>query len=261
MEKAVITVKAVFDAIDGFAPFESCEKWDNSGLLTGKFESEVSGIIIALDMSMKVLDEAINRGINTVVTHHPILFGGRKNLREDDAEGRLLCAMVRNNINLISAHTNFDKASGGVNDLLAESLGLKNVTGIEGDEEGYLRIGDIQKMSLSAFACLAKQTLGDEVRAYGQGDKMIERVAVCGGAGGEFARLCMEKGADAYLTGEMRYHDSLDLAQAGFATLHAGHDATEKLALKGFEDLFKAEFPDTKIVLCKNDGFSVSAKS
>ena len=247
MGEAKLTNLDVYSWINDLAPFDSCEAWDNSGLLSGSMNAGVGGIYCALDVSMKVIEDALSKGCNLIVTHHPIMFSGRKNLREDDAEGHMLCSLVRNNISVISAHTNFDKARGGVNDILARKIGIAEPELIEGDEEGFLRIGKIAPVKLSAFTERVKTALGDAVRAYGDPDKLISSVAVCGGAGGEFASFAKDSGADAYVTGEMRYHDSLDLAQAGFATLQAGHDATEKISIERFGSLFKQKLSELKI--------------
>ncbi len=265
MAKADLTVKKVYEWVDELAPFASCESWDNSGLLAGSMNNRVKGIYCALDVSARALEDALEKGCNLLVTHHPILFGGRKNLREDDPEGRMLCRLVRKNINVISAHTNYDKAVGGVNDILAVALGIPSPRLIEGDEEGFLRIGEIEPMSLTAFSEKVRCVLGGAVRTYGDAEKTIKTVAVCGGAGGEFAEMAMRAGADAYVTGEMRYHDSLDLAQCGFATLQAGHDATEHLAVKGFKSMLECrlaeEKTDVSVYLSDVDLFSLSANA
>jgi dinuclear metal center YbgI/SA1388 family protein len=247
-----LIVSRIYDYIDSFAPFCTCESWDNSGLLAGSMQKEVHGILFALDFSHRVLNEALSQNTDLIVTHHPILFSGKKNLREDDEEGLAICELIRSHISLISAHTNFDKAAGGVNDMLTERLGLYDVGVIENDAEGYVRLGLIDPVPLKDFACHVRKTLGDAVRVYGGPEKMIRTVAVCGGAGGEFAFDAMKAGADAYVTGEMRYHDSMDLAQKGFATLHCGHDATEKLAM----EKMKAVVSDG----LKRDGFDIPLK-
>ena len=125
----MLKVKDVYGWVDEIAPFDKAESWDNVGLLCGSMENEVQAIFCALELNDEVLDTAFEKGCSLIVTHHPILFGGRKNLCEDTAEGRLLCRLVRAHMNLIAAHTNYDVAAGGVNDCLAEALGLTNVTG------------------------------------------------------------------------------------------------------------------------------------
>ena len=144
--------------------------------------------------------------------------------------------MIRKNISLIAAHTNYDVAVGGVNDILSEKLNLQNIRMVEGDDDGILRIGDIAPVSLSEFSKQIENVLKDVVRVYGNPDKIIKTVAVCGGSGGEYASLAYRAGADAYVTGEMRYHDSLNFALEGYASLHAGHDATERIAIKPLKD-------------------------
>ena len=261
MENANLKVIDFYNCIDEFAPFMTQASWDNSGLLTGKFDNRVSGVLLALDVHEHVVDEAIKLGANLIVSHHPIMFSGRKNLREDDPEADMLCKIVRNNINVISAHTNFDAARGGVNDALADIIGLKNIETIEADDEGFLRIGDIDEITLEKLTEQVRNRLGDAVRSYGARDKIIKRVAVCGGSAGEFAITAYKAGADAYITGEMRYHDCIDLAQKGFATLQAGHDATEKQSLKVLEAEFKqlTASTDIKITLSQCDCLSATA--
>lgn len=252
-------IKEVYSMIQEIAPFETCEPWDNSGLLCGSMENEVTGILCALDISQRVVDEAIRLGVNLIVSHHPILFSGRKNLREDDVEGSMLCEMIRSRLNVIAAHTNFDKAENGVNAVLAEKLGISQTSVI--DESGFVRMGTVEPCTLSVFAEKVRQTLGDCVRVYGESDRIIKTVCVCGGAGGEFARFCAEAGADAYVTGEMRYHDSIDLAQRGFATLQAGHDSTEKFAVDAIKELLEkrinAGMTGVRVYRAKNDSFGV----
>lgn len=228
----MLKVKDVYGWVDEIAPFDRAESWDNVGLLCGSMENEVQAVFCALDLNEEVLDAAWKKGCNLIVTHHPILFGGRKNLCEDTAEGRLLCRLVRMHMNLIAAHTNYDVAAGGVNDCLADALGLSNVQCVDGDEEGILRIGDVEAMTASAFAARVTERLGDVVRVYGDRRKVIRRVALVGGAGGEYAQAALKAGADVYVTGEMRYHDAVSLASEGLVTMQAGHDSTEQIAVK-----------------------------
>ncbi len=230
------TVQNILDIVNEIAPFEKAEPWDNVGLLAGSRKNEVSGILCALDFTDEVLKKAEEIGANLIITHHPILFSAKKRLTEDDYEGRLLCEMIRKHMNLIAAHTNYDVAEGGVNDVLAKHLGLHNIRSIESDEDGILRMGEIEPMKLSAFSEKVSKVLGDVVRAYGDKEKIIRTVAVCGGSGGEYAKIAYKAGADAYVTGEMRYHDSLNYALEGYASLHAGHDATERIAIKPLSD-------------------------
>lgn len=221
------TVAQILELVDGIAPFELTELWDNVGLLAGRLDARVETVLCALDLSPSVLDEAKRKGAQLVVTHHPILFRGRKNLCETDAEGRLLCALVRSGISMIAAHTNFDNASPGVNDALAAALGLEDVEALESG----MRVGTPKQTDFGLFAEHAAAVLGGPVRRYGDPSRKLGRVAVLGGAGEDYARIAMEAGADAYLTGEMAYHKALDAVDNGLCVLEAGHAATEYPAI------------------------------
>ena len=138
------SVKTVFDYLNEIAPFETAESFDNVGLLIGSMHAPVERILVALDATPAVVQEALDLDVQLIVTHHPILFRGRKNLREDDVEGRMLCSLIRSNIALIAAHTNFDNAVPGVNNALADL-----------DEAGILEgmIGMFGDISNLAIAC------------------------------------------------------------------------------------------------------------
>lgn len=222
-----VTIKQVYDWINEIAPFDAAEEWDNVGILAGSENQMVNKVLCALDFNAAVLDEAIDRGAQLIITHHPILFSGRKNMREDDAEGRLICALIRNKIGLIAAHTNFDNANPGVNDALAEKLGLSDV---EAADCG-MRIGVPQEKLLGDFVRRAENVLGGPVRCYGRANNIISKVAVLGGAGGSFADIALKNGADVYLTGEISHHRAWDAYAEGLCCLEAGHAATEMPAI------------------------------
>jgi len=222
-----VRISEVYNWIDAIAPFALAEEWDNVGLLAGSMNNDVSGILCALDLNDMVIDEAIEKDCQLIVTHHPVLFRGRKNLREDDPEGRMLCRLVRSNIALIAAHTSFDNAVPGVNDALAAKLGLADV---ETGESG-MRLGVPAQKTLGEFVRHATDVLGGPVRCYGDGDQKIGKVAVLGGAGGDFWPLAKAMGADAYLTGEISHHKAWDAYMEGVFCLEAGHAATELPAI------------------------------
>ncbi len=226
------TVGDILGLLNALAPLELAEEWDNVGLLAGRMDQPVDTVLCALDMSERVLEEAVAQGAQLVVAHHPILFRGRKNLREDDAEGRLLCALVRSGVAMIAMHTNYDNASHGVNDALAARLGLRDVQTLENG----MRMGRIEKTEFGRFADFTQTALGGPVRRYGDSGRFVSKVAVLGGAGEDFIPQAIAAGAEAYVTGETAYHKALDAAENGLCILEAGHAATELpgiLALAG----------------------------
>lgn len=159
----MLTVQRVYELIDALAPFDTQADFDNSGLLVGNPQAEVTGIHLALDVTDRVIDDALAAGANLIVTHHPLMFSARKRLTEADYEGHLLIRLIANGLSLIAAHTNLDQASGGMNDTLAGLLGLENIVG-----EGFLRVGDLSApMTAEAFADFAARQLGDTVRVMG----------------------------------------------------------------------------------------------
>ena len=217
------TAAQILELVNGMAPFELAEPWDNVGLLAGRPDAEVRGVLCALDMRMAVIEEALQRDCQLIVTHHPILFRGRKNLCETDGEGRMLCALVRSGLSMIAAHTNFDNAIPGVNDALAEALGLTDVRTLDSG----MRIGRAKRTDFGTFCEDASRTLGGPTRCYGEKLQRIEKVAVLGGAGEDYVSIARQAGADVYLTGEMAYHKALDAVDNGLCVIEAGHAATE----------------------------------
>lgn len=221
-------VQHVLDAVWDMAPRELAEEWDNVGLLAGHPDNEVTKVLCALDLTGAVIDEAITVGAELIVTHHPILFRGRKTLREDDPEGAMLAKLVRSRISHIAMHTNFDNATPGVNDALAAALGLTDVQATE----QYLRVGNIVPMPLEELVGMTAVELDAVVRSYGDKSRIISRVAVLGGSGGDYYRDAIANGAQAFITGEIGYHVAMSAVDEGLCILEAGHDCTERVAIK-----------------------------
>ena len=219
----MLTVQNVYDFMDGRAPFALQEGFDNAGLLVGDPAWEVRGIHVAMDVTSRVIDEAEALGANLIVTHHPMMFSPRKRMTETDAEGRLLCRLIRNRMALIAAHTNLDRAPGGINDVLARVAGLTEVSG-----EDFVRVGSLPApMTAKALADDLSRRLNTVVRLMGHEDTLIRRVGLCSGSGSEFWQEAAAMGAQAFLTGEAKHHHALEAAQAGVIILEAGHFATE----------------------------------
>ena len=219
----MLNVQQVLDFINERAPFETQLAFDNSGLLVGDPQQEVTGIHVALDLTNKVIDEAIANGANLIVTHHPVMFSPIKQLVETDYEARLLCRLIRANISLIAAHTNLDQAVGGCNDALAQSIGLTDIVG-----EGFVRVGTLpQPMNAADLADAIGNALGDVVRVMGNADATIEKVGMCSGSGADEWRAAAAMGAQAFLTGEVKHHIALEASDANIVMLEAGHHATE----------------------------------
>lgn len=219
----MLTVQNVYEFINERAPFDTQEPYDNAGLLVGHPDWAVKGIHVAMDVTGKVIDEAIAHGANLIVTHHPMMFSARKRLVETDSETRLLCRLIRHSIALIAAHTNLDRAPGGMNDVLAQRIGLTDITG-----EDFLRVGSLPApVSARELADDLSARLNTVVRLMGDPAAIISKVGLCSGAGSDEWKLAAAQGAQAFLTGEVKHHCALEAAESGVVLLEAGHFATE----------------------------------
>ena len=152
------TVQDSLTFLEGFAPYELAESWDNVGLLCGERTQEVTGVLCALDVTEQVVQEAAEQGAQLIVAHHPAIFTSVSRVTGDDATGRVLRAAVRHDIALICMHTNADCAEGGVNDALASALFLTGVEHMDAGENGMLgRMGDLpREMQPREFALYVK---------------------------------------------------------------------------------------------------------
>ena len=209
--------------VGAIAPFELAEEWDNVGLLLGRKTAEVTRVLVALDLTQRVIDEAKALGAQAIVTHHPIMFSARKRVTDSDREGELMLSLAENGMAHIAAHTNLDAAQGGVNDVLMQRMGAKNVTG-----EGCIRLGDLDEgMTLEALVSRAEKTLKTRVRAYGAMDTPVHRLGCCSGGGSSAIAEAAAMGADCFITGEVKHNLALDAMDMGCCVIEAGHYETE----------------------------------
>lgn len=235
------TVKNIYDYINYIAPFDAQEKWDNSGFLVGDFRKEVKKVVLTLDVTKAVAAYAADIGADLIVSHHPIIFGGLTTLKKGD----VVFDCIENHIAVISAHTSFDVADGGINDNLCERLGLVNVQKIEGT---FINVGELDcEMSIDDFVQLVNDKLEVSGLRYTDTEKDIKRVAVGGGACEEFTENAMAV-ADCFLTGDMKYHKMLDCAEQGFAVISAGHFETESESFHMLLEKLQAVFPDVEFI-------------
>ena len=224
-----VTAAKIMEMLDQIAPRELSESYDNVGLLAGRSAQRVDRVLVALDLTEGVVYEAEKTGAQMIVTHHPIFFRGRKNIIEDDAEGAAVCALIRARLALAAAHTNFDNAYPGVNDALSEALCLEDVeTAPHGMRVGHLPTA----MPVMEFADYVETKLDTRARVYAAHERQIERVAVLGGAGGDFYDEALALNADAYVTGEVKHHEALAACAQGLCMIEAGHYETERVCVK-----------------------------
>lgn len=240
------TVKNIYDYINSIAPFDTMEEWDNSGFLLGDFRKEVKTVVMSLDGTKNVADFAVSVNADLLLTHHPVIFSGLKSIEKNSAVYKL----INNDVAVISAHTSFDKAFGGINDNLAKLLGLENPVKLP---SGYLVAGDLKDaMSIDDFAVLVSETLDSHGLRYTDTDKMIKRVAVGGGACSEFIEEAMTN-ADCFVTGDLKYHEMLDAFEADFPVISAGHYETENLPFLMLKDKLEKIFSDVEFIIAEQN--------
>ena len=231
----MLSCQLIMNALERIAPRRLAEDWDNPGLLVGSYAQQVGRILVALDVDDAVVAEAIERKADLIVAHHPAIFRGIKQLRTDLPLGRRLAALLTHGIAAIAAHTNLDVARGGVNDVLAERLGLEKLSAFvithqeDGVTESLGRMGTLSaSMRIEDFARAVRERLGvSHVRLAAAAARPVRRVAVCGGAGAEFIDNAVRLGADVYVTGDVKYHDAQRAVEQGMHIIDAGHFGTE----------------------------------
>ena len=231
----------IYGKLNSLAPFATQESWDNSGLLVGDPGAEVKTALVVLDITAEAVREAREIGAELIISHHPVIFHPLRRLTPDGAP----YALARRGVAAICAHTNLDKASGGVNDTLAALLGLHEV---QTTPDGLCRIGELPApLPPDKLAVLTAQRLHTDIRLCA-GVREIRRVGLCTGAGGEFA-AALSGQVDAFITGEVRHHEWLQAAQDGVTLIEAGHYATEMPVTRTLYDWLSAAFPTVRFCI------------
>ncbi len=223
-------------AIDQLAPFELAEEWDNVGLLVGQKDREVSSVLIALDLTFDLLEEALEKGADTIISHHPLIFRPLSAVITDQHIGRLVEKAIANRITIIGCHTNLDNVTDGVSDALGHGLGLSGLRPLQPVESsvkpgsGLGRIGEYgAPLSSQEFIERLLDILGlDVVQIAGDLPKGIKTVGLCGGSGSELAQAAYQQGADCYLSAEIKHSTGRWAEDCGFCVIDGTHYGTEK---------------------------------
>ena len=243
-------VSEVYDYIDSFAPFCTQEDWDNSGLLIGSGEKETDRILVCLDITEKAVRYAAEKHCGLIVSHHPVIFRAVKQITYPS----VLSLLIQNDISVISAHTNLDKAPGGVNDTLCETLGMTyEKLGAECGG-GFLNVGYIPDCkTVAALGRILNEKLHGAVRSitwpFALPESEIGKIAVCAGAGGEFFADAKAAGCNTLITGDADHHDFLDAAQMGVYLFAAGHFETEIPVIYKLQEMLENRFLEEEVAL------------
>lgn len=229
-------------ALYELAPRALAADWDNVGLLAGRADREVRRILVSLDITEAVVEEAERMGADLLVSHHPVIFHPAKSVTDRDPAGRLLFRLISAGLSAVCMHTNLDAARGGVNDALAAALGLENAA--PASEGGIERIGMLpEALPLPEFLAKVKAALSPSGMRYADGGRPIRKVAVGGGACGDFLWEAAALECDAFVTADLKYNHFLDAQALGLTVIDAGHFPTEDVVCPVLVNYLGERFP------------------
>ncbi|MCR5119279.1 MAG: Nif3-like dinuclear metal center hexameric protein [Lachnospiraceae bacterium] len=246
-------LKDVMIKLEELSPQAMAEDWDNSGLMCGRGDSEISSVLLAVDATDEVIEEAVLSGADLLLTHHPLIFKGIKSVTEDHLTGRRLLKLIQADVACYAMHTNFDVI--GMADEAADRLGLQDPEVLQVtfedslSKEGIGRCGKLKTpMSLKECAELVKEVfLIDSVRVYGDLKAKISRVAISPGSGKHMSEYALRCGAEVLITGDIDHHEGTDAVALGLNIIDAGHFGLEKIFVGYLKDYFMKEMPEIEV--------------
>jgi len=219
------------EMMERIAPRSLAFDFDNVGLLIKSDHNEIKKVLVALDLTLEVAEEAIAGGYDLVLTHHPLFLEPVKSFSLESAETAAAYRLIRHGIGHFAAHTNLDACEGGVNDVLAGLLRLKSVRPLPPEDLG--RTGELQEsVTFGKFSAFCESVLGSKGRFVGDPDRLVHRIALIGGSGGGDLEYVKLAGCDTFVTGEMKHHQALAAEQYGIKCCVLGHYETEFPVLK-----------------------------
>lgn len=251
-------VREIYRFMDRIAPFHTQEGFDNAGFLVGRGDREVSKILVALDITREVAEEAARWGAELIVAHHPVIFNPVKSVTDESPVGRVLLELTEHRTAAICAHTNLDAAHGGVNGCLARALELSDIgqlcqAGVDekGRPYGIGRTGTVHRPGLSAaeYAAFVKEKLGSACVRFVDGGRPVSKVAVGGGACGSMLEDALARGCDTFVTADLKYNQFLDARALGLSLLDAGHFPTENVVCAPLARRLAKEFPQVEVMV------------
>lgn len=251
-----MTVKDITSVIESWAPLGIQEEWDNSGLIIGNYDDEVHGVLVAFDCTAELVREAVSKGCDLIITHHPLIYKGVRHIRRGECIGEAILEAIRSGVAIYAAHTNADKVPGGVSWAMAGRLGLKDVS-ILCDEGGYGfgAVGSLEKaMSGEEALSYVASRFGLKVIRHSALVPKIERVAVLGGSGSSQIPQALKAGAQLYICGDISYH--YFFADEGLMLMDIGHFESEVEIVDIFFSMIRKKFPTFAVLKSEDPGKS-----
>ena len=233
-------------------PLDLAYEWDNCGLQVGTLNNKVEKVLVTLDITKNVVKEAIKNKVNFILSHHPLMFKPMHNIVFDSPRGWIIKNLIQNNITVYSAHTNFDVAEGGMNDILANALDIKEPKLLD-EIDNIGRFGTVEKIEFDAFIEKIKSTFNlKTVKVIGNTKKNISTIGISGGSGSHHMYAAKKRNCDVYLTGDITYHTALDAIQMGITLIDVGHHI-EVIFIDAVTDDLEKQFPNIEIIKSKVD--------
>jgi len=243
----------ITELLEELSPRAYAEKWDNVGLLVGRYDKDVNTVYIALDATDEVIDAAIECEADLIITHHPLIFSAMKSVRADDYIGRRVLKLARYDISYYAMHTNFDVM--GMADAAADEIELsdREVLDVTFEDEigceGFGRIGCLREpMKLYELCDFVKERFDlDTVKVFGNLSRDVEICAIAPGSGKSMLKSAIDKGADVIITGDIDHHEGIDSVAQGLCIIDAGHYGIEKIFVPYMEEFIRRKMPDIKV--------------
>ncbi len=255
--------KDIINVLNKYYPEHISYDWDNTGMQVGCKEDDVLGILLCLDVTKEVIEEAKEMNCNWILSHHPLIFAPIKSVQFNNNTGALIQTLIKDNINLYSIHTNFDLSVYGMNYALASHINLKNITQMKEDINGFSAgvIGDLEKkMSIDELATYLKDIFKlESVSFVGKKGQMCKKIALVGGSGTSAMYAALNSGAECFITGDVTHHKALDALALGLGMIDISHGA-EFIGFKHLKDILEKENIDIPIYFSYSNVFPIKKK-
>ena len=252
-------VEEIKSFMESWAKDEYQLSWDNSGSQV-EFKENTDSVVLAMDVTDKVIDKALEMDAKLIISHHPMFFSGSKNIIEGTYLGDNIIKLIKNNISVFSYHTSMDVADDGVNDTLFEKLDLKNKSTLTYEEEKPMGlIGEFEReLTLTDLDKFLKEKLQvGKIKYYGREEKNIKKVAILGGSGSDFISQANKAGVDAYITSDIKYHDGQRAYEDDLILIDVGHFYSERIILQKIKKKLQENFMDLDFYIQESSSFEL----
>lgn len=239
----------IMEALEQLAPLHMAETWDNIGMLVGTNERDIKSIYIALDPTDEVINDAISKNVDLLLTHHPLIFKPLKSVTNEDFIGRRIISLIKSNITYYTMHTNFDVSV--MADLAADYLKLSNIEILEKIDEnhGIGKIGNLPKeMTLDELCQYIKDVFSIEfLKVFGNREEKIKKVVIMPGSGKSYIKNTIQSHAEVMITGDIDHHEGIDALASGLTIIDAGHYGIEHIFVKYMKEYINSNFNEIKV--------------